>query len=375
MGLRGSKKKSKSTLDAKKPTEKASGEKKNKVDRFQMGEKIALDSFDLMRVVGKGSFGKVYQVRLKETGDIYALKVLKKSHLAKRKQIGHTRTERKVLQNIEHPFIVSLRYAFQTEQRLYMVLDYFTGGELFFHLKNGGRFDYARGRFYCAELTCALECLHDNDIIYRDLKPENVLLDNEGHVRLTDFGLSKDSVAGNTLTHTFCGTPEYLAPEVIQGKPYNKTVDWWSLGTMTYEMICGLPPFYSTNVHKMYTKIIMEQLKFPKHLPKVAVDFLAKLLDRNPKSRLGIGGGKEVKAHDFFESIDFAKLLRKEIEPPFKPRHEKEGKEDVTNVEEDFLTELPKETPMGHNSVLDQSVKNAFNGFTFNEKGVLGGMK
>mmetsp|Transcript_9613 Transcript_9613/g.17557 ORF Transcript_9613/g.17557 Transcript_9613/m.17557 type:complete len:160 (+) Transcript_9613:509-988(+) len=152
-----------------------------------------------------------------------------------------------------------------------MVLDYFTGGELFFHLKNGGRFDFERGRFYCAELTCALQCLHDNGIIYRDLKPENVLLDNEGHVRLTDFGLSKDSLQGNTLTHTFCGTPEYLAPEVIQGQPYNKTVDWWSLGTMTYEMICGLPPFYSTNVHKMYTKILMQKLKFPKHLPQVAV--------------------------------------------------------------------------------------------------------
>eukprot|EP00468_Gymnochlora_sp_CCMP2014_P013760 CAMPEP_0167753576 /NCGR_PEP_ID=MMETSP0110_2-20121227/7792_1 /TAXON_ID=629695 /ORGANISM="Gymnochlora sp., Strain CCMP2014" /LENGTH=351 /DNA_ID=CAMNT_0007639361 /DNA_START=60 /DNA_END=1115 /DNA_ORIENTATION=+ len=338
--------------------------------RVELGEKLGLDSFDLLRVIGKGSFGKVYQVRQKSTKKIYALKVLKKEHLQKRNQITHTKTERKVLQDINHPFIVSLRYAFQTEARLYMVLDYFTGGELFFHLKNGGRFTIERGMFYCAELTCALECLHDNDIIYRDLKPENVLLDEEGHVRLTDFGLSKSSVVGNTLTHTFCGTPEYLAPEVIQGKPYNKTVDWWSLGTMTYEMICGLPPFYSTNTHKMYTKIIMSQLKFPKHLPEVAMDFLAGLLNRNPKERLGVNGGKEVRAHKVFSKINWTKLLQKAVDPPFKPKHEKKGKEDVTNIEEEFLKELPKETPI-NSSRLDESVKNAFQGFTFEQKSSL----
>eukprot|EP00466_Bigelowiella_natans_P015116 jgi/Bigna1/33336/e_gw1.2.24.1 len=281
-----------------------------------------MDSFDLLQVIGKGSFGKVYQVKYKKTGEIFALKVLKKEHLAKRKQIGHTKTERKVLENITHPFIVSLRYAFQTEHRLYMVLDYFTGGELFYHLKHGGRFKLERGRFYCAELTCAIEHLHANDVIYRDLKPENVLLDAEGHVRLTDFGLSKDCLKGDTLTHTFCGTPEYLAPEVIQSKPYNKTVDWWSLGTMTYEMICGLPPFYSTNVHKMYTKILMAKLKFPNHLPEEARNFLGGLLDRDPKKRLGAKSGKEVKEHKFFDGIDFGKLLKKEIEPPFKPKHQ-----------------------------------------------------
>eukprot|EP00467_Chlorarachnion_reptans_P020355 CAMPEP_0114520898 /NCGR_PEP_ID=MMETSP0109-20121206/19879_1 /TAXON_ID=29199 /ORGANISM="Chlorarachnion reptans, Strain CCCM449" /LENGTH=361 /DNA_ID=CAMNT_0001701929 /DNA_START=159 /DNA_END=1244 /DNA_ORIENTATION=+ len=349
-------------------------EKKNNMG-FEMGEKLALDSFDLLRVIGKGSFGKVYQVKYKKTGKIYALKVLKKTHLAKRKQIGHTKTERKVLENIEHPFIVSLRYAFQTEHRLYMVLDFFTGGELFYHLKHGGRFDLERGRFYCAELVCALQCLHENDVIYRDLKPENVLLDNEGHIRLTDFGLSKDSLKGNTLTHTFCGTPEYLAPEVVQGKPYNKTVDWWSLGTMTYEMVCGLPPFYSTNVHKMYTKIIMAKLKFPEHLPDSAVDFFAGLLDRDPTKRLGVNGGEEVKKHSFFKSIDFKKLLKKEIEPPFKPKSSTDNKEgDVTNIEEEFLQELPKETPMDGNPI-NKSVSEAFKGFTFEQASSLGSNK
>lgn len=344
---------------------------------YMLKEKLCLDSFDLMRVVGKGSFGKVYQVRLKSSGEIYALKVLKKSHLARRKQIGGTQTERRVLENIKHPFIVSLKYAFQTEERLYMVLDYFTGGELFFHLKNGGRFGLERGRFYCAELTCALECLHENGIIYRDLKPENVLLDNTGHLKLTDFGLSKDCLRGNTLTHTFCGTPEYLAPEVIQGKPYNKGVDWWSLGTMTYEMVCGLPPFYSTNVSKMYTKIIMAKLKFPRGLlPPEAIDFLSRLLDRDTKVRLGVRGATEVKRHAFFRPINFDQLLKLNVNPPFKPELKVDGKEDVTNVDPEFLQELPKETPMPKSSLLggDNDPTDAFRGFTYNEAGILTGL-
>ena len=176
----------------------------------KMTAKLSVDDFELLSVVGKGSFGKVMQVRKKDTNKIYAMKVLKKAQILARKQIAHTHTERKVLEEIDHPFVVSLRFAFQTEDKLYMVLDYFTGGELFYHLKNQGKFVEDRVRLYAAEIILALECLHKNNIIYRDLKPENILLDDSGHLRLTDFGLSKESIEGERLAHTFCGTPEYL---------------------------------------------------------------------------------------------------------------------------------------------------------------------
>ena len=234
-------------------TRNVSGEIDNQYTK-SLTQKMTVDDFELLNVVGKGSFGKVMQVRKKDTGEIFAMKTLKKSVLVKRKHVEHTQTEREILQQIDHPFIVSLRYAFQTKDKLYMILDYFNGGELFFHLRNGGAFGEERAKFYAAEIACALSCLHDNNYIYRDLKPENILLDSDGHIRLTDFGLSKDGISDNSITHTFCGTPEYLAPEIIKNDGYGKTVDWWSLGTLLYEMINGLPPFYDENLHYMYEK-------------------------------------------------------------------------------------------------------------------------
>jgi len=292
----------------------------------------------LLQVVGKGSFGKVMQVRKRDTGKVYAMKVLKKGQLNVRKQVAHTQTERKVLEEIDHPFVVSLRFAFQTSDKLYMILDYFTGGELFFHLKTGGAFSDARAKFYAAEMTSALECLHNHGIIYRDLKPENVLLDSEGHIKLTDFGLSKDSIVGNQLTHTFCGTPEYLAPEVIHGTPYGKAVDWWSLGTLTYEMLTGLPPFYNENLHIMYERIMKARLEFPSYLSYNACHWLAGLLDRNPKSRLGTKGAHEVKNHPWFSDIDWDQLNQRKVTPPFKPAP-------TPNFDVEFQQEKPEDTP------------------------------
>jgi len=270
---------------------------------------------------------------------------LKKEQLVKRKQVAHTQTERKVLENINHPFIVSLRFAFQSDTKLYMILDYFTGGELFFHLKNSGRFDEDRARYYAAEIALALNCLHSHDIVYRDLKPENVLLDDEGHIKLTDFGLSKDSVAKNALTHTFCGTPEYLAPEVIHGAGYGQAVDWWSLGTLLYEMLTGLPPFFNQNLHVMYEKIIRAKLTFPSYVTDSARQILSSLLERNPKKRLGSGGVDEIKNHPFFKGIDWKNLLDKKIKTPFKPLGQSEGLLSVVNVDDEFKLETPKDTP------------------------------
>jgi len=270
-----------------------------------------------------------------------------------------------VLENIEHPFIVSLRFAFQTDDKLYMILDYFTGGELFFHLKNTGRFKEARAKFYAAEISSALECLHAHAIVYRDLKPENVLLDENGHIILTDFGLSKESITGTQLTHTFCGTPEYLAPEVIHGSGYGKAVDWWSLGTLLYEMLTGLPPFYNQNLHVMYEKIIRAKLTFPDYLSPEAKSLLTGLLDRDPKTRLGSGPGdaEEIKCHPFFKDIDWKKLYNKELPPPFKPNVQ-DGKEDTSNVDEEFTKETPKDTPVAQ-SRLQTGAKVNFPDFTY----------
>lgn len=311
-----------------------------------MNDHLKVEDFELLQVVGKGSFGKVMQVKYKATGGIYAMKVLKKDELVKRKQVAHTKTERKVLQTIDHPFIVSLRFAFQSDTKLYMILDYFSGGELFFHLKRNGRFDCERAKFYAAEITLGLGCLHANDIVYRDLKPENILLDDAGHIRLTDFGLSKDTVGGDQLTHTFCGTPEYLAPEVIHGGGYGQAVDWWSLGTLLYEMLTGLPPFFNRNLHVMYEKIVRGRLTFPSYLTNDAKAILTVLLHRTPEKRLGSGpeDAKEIQKHPFFSNINWDDLYARKVEPPFKPTIT-DGATDVTNVDDEFKNEKPQDTP------------------------------
>merc|ERR1712100_639114 len=234
---------------------------------------VCKDDFELLKVIGKGSFGKVMQVKKKDDGQIYAMKVLRKEAIIARKQVDHTRAEKAILQKIDHPFIVKLNYAFQTEEKLYMVLDFVNGGELFFHLKKEGKFSEERVRLYSAEIALALHHLHSRDIVYRDLKPENILIDADGHICITDFGLSKE-ISSDEVTHTFCGTPEYLAPEVLKGQGHGCPVDWWSLGTLIYEMLTGLPPFYSQNINIMYQKILNGELRFPETMSPDACSLL-----------------------------------------------------------------------------------------------------
>lgn len=330
-----------------------------------MNLSMKVTDFEFLTVVGKGSFGKVMQVKLKSTGEIFAMKVLKKKALIARKQVAHTKTERNVLENIQHPFIVSLRFAFQSKTKLYMILDFFNGGELFYHLKNEKRFSEDRARFYAAEIILAFEELHRNNIVYRDLKPENILLDSEGHLRLTDFGLSKDSISGDKLTHTFCGTPEYLAPEILYGKGYSFSVDWWSMGAFLYEMLTGWPPFYHDNVKVLYDKILNANVKYPSYVSEPAKDVIHKLLQRDISQRLGCGGNgaAEVKSHPFFESIDWNELLKKKIPPPFIPVV-KQGELDTSNIDKEFTRERPKDTPVADSSLENQIV---FSNFTYDD--------
>lgn len=258
---------------------------------------LKIEDFELLKVVGKGSFGKVMQVMKKDTQRIYALKTLRKQHIISRSEVAHTLAERSVLAQINNPFIVPLKFSFQSPEKLYLVLAFVNGGELFHHLQREQRFDINRSRFYAAELLCALECLHGFGVIYRDLKPENILVDYAGHIALCDFGLCKLDMKDEDKTNTFCGTPEYLAPELLHGHGYTKAVDWWTLGVLLYEMLTGLPPFYDENTNEMYRKILAEPLHFPGPdvVPPAARDLLTRLLDRDATRRLGTNGASEIK--------------------------------------------------------------------------------
>ncbi|KAK0449158.1 kinase-like domain-containing protein [Armillaria borealis] len=328
------------------------------------GGSLTVDDFELITVIGKGSFGKVMQVRKRDTSRIYALKTIRKAHIVHRNEITHTLAERLVLAQVNSPFIVPLKFSFQSEQKLYLVLAFVNGGELFHHLQREQRFNEERSRFYSAELLLALEHLHELDVVYRDLKPENILLDFTGHIALCDFGLCKLNMKANDKTNTFCGTPEYLAPEILNGHGYNKTIDWWTLGVLLYEMMSGLPPFYDEVTDKMYEKILRDPLVFGPEIGGEAESILTGLLNRDPTQRLGVNGADEIKKHPFFHNhIDFKKLAEKKIHPPYKPSVA--SPVDVSNFDTVFTTEAPVDSVV-EDSNLSQTVQDQFSGFSYN---------
>jgi serum/glucocorticoid-regulated kinase 2 len=248
------------------------------------------------------------------------MKILRKSHLVKRRQIERTRTERKVLSVVNHPFIMKLHYAFQSPDKLYLVLDYCPGGELFFHLSRFRRFPERVARFYAAELLLALGHLHKRGIIYRDLKPENVLLDADGHVKLGDFGLAKAGIKHACEGATsMCGTPEYMAPEVLAQQGHGFCVDYWGLGMLVYEMMTGLPPWYTTDRAKLFRRLRSAPLDIPSYFSQASAGCVSSLLDRNPRRRLGVTGIRAAMENDFFRSISWRALYGKRVEAPIRP--------------------------------------------------------
>lgn len=313
---------------------------------FQKTEKkhYGPEDFQILKLIGKGTFGQVFQVRKKDTGRIYAMKVLSKKVIVQKKEVAHTLGERNILvrtATADSAFIVGLKFSFQTPTDLYLVTDYMSGGELFWHLQKEGRFHEARAKFYIAELILALQHLHEHDIVYRDLKPENILLDANGHIALCDFGLSKANLTDTDTTNTFCGTTEYLAPEVLLDEHgYTKMVDFWSLGVLVFEMCCGWSPFYAEDTQQMYKNIAFGKVRFPRDaLSTEGRNFVKGLLNRNPKHRLGaIGDAEELKAHPFFADIDWDALGKKNLVPPFKPKLKSEL--DVSNFDPEFTNAL-----------------------------------
>ncbi|GLI75682.1 cAMP-dependent protein kinase catalytic subunit [Penicillium ochrochloron] len=281
--------------------------------------KYSQEDFLLQRTLGTGSFGRVHLVQSKHNHRFYAMKVLKKAQVVKMKQIEHTNDERRMLNRVRHPFLVTLWGTWQDSRNLYMVMDFVEGGELFSLLRKSQRFPNPVAKFYAAEVTLALEYLHSHQIIYRDLKPENLLLDRHGHLKITDFGFAKDVP---DITWTLCGTPDYLAPEVVSSKGYNKSVDWWSLGILIFEMLCGFTPFWdSGSPVKIYENILRGKVKYPPYLHDDAVDLLSQLITADLTKRLGNlhGGPEDVKNHAWFAEVTWDRLARKDIDAPYIP--------------------------------------------------------
>ncbi|KAI6246454.1 Serine/threonine-protein kinase SCH9 [Erysiphe necator] len=338
------------------------------------------EDFQFLKLIGKGTFGQVYQVRKKDTGRIYAMKVLQKKVIVQKKEVAHTVGERNILVRTamaESQFIVGLKFSFQTPSDLYLVTDYMSGGELFWHLQREGRFCEERAKFYIAELILALQHLHKHDIVYRDLKPENILLDANGHIALCDFGLSKANLTKNETTNTFCGTTEYLAPEVLLDETgYTKMVDFWSLGVLVFEMCCGWSPFYAEDTQQMYKNIAFGKVRFPRDtLTTEGRNFVKGLLNRNPKHRLGaIDDAEELKRHPFFADIDWDLLAAKKITPLFKPQLDSET--DTSNFDPEFTNALNGDGPLNDRAAalaagiatstpLSPGMQANFKGFTF----------
>jgi protein kinase A len=281
--------------------------------------KYTLNDFALQRTLGTGSFGRVHLVQSKHNQRFYAVKVLKKAQVVKMKQVEHTNDERRMLQRCKHPFLITLWGTFQDSKNLYMVMDFIEGGELFSLLRKSQRFPNPVAKFYAAEVTLALDYLHSMNIIYRDLKPENLLLDRHGHLKITDFGFAKEVP---DITWTLCGTPDYLAPEVVSSKGYNKSVDWWSLGILIFEMLCGFTPFWDAGSPlKIYENILKGRVKYPPYIHPDAQDLLTKLITHDLTKRLGNlhGGSRDVMNHAWFAEVTWERLAKKDIDAPYVP--------------------------------------------------------
>jgi len=336
---------------------------------------VSLADFDLIKVIGRGSYAKVLMVELKSTKRIYAMKVIKKELVTDDEDIDWVQTEKHVFETASnHPFLVGLHSCFQTASRLFFVIEFVRGGDLMFHMQRQRRLPEEHARFYSAEICLALNYLHERGIIYRDLKLDNVLLDHEGHIKLTDYGMCKEGIRTGDTTSTFCGTPNYIAPEILRAEDYGFSVDWWALGVLLYEMLAGRSPFDivgatdnpDQNTEDYLFQVILEKtIRIPRSLSVKAASILKGFLNKNPADRLGCNrehGFMEIMTHPFFKTIEWELLEQKQIPPPYRPRLESER--DLANFPPEFTDEPVQLTP-DDPSIIGKIDQTEFDGFEY----------
>ncbi|GMF29503.1 unnamed protein product [Phytophthora lilii] len=335
-------------------------------------EALTIQDFEMLSVLGKGSFGAVMLVRFKKDGRVFALKIIKKNNMDQA-DVQNAMEERQILQRIHHPYICGLVFAFQTNERLYLGMKYYAAGDLFYHLNMKGRLSVKDAKLYGAELVLAISYLHELNILYRDLKPSNVMIDSEGHIGVVDFGLSKQHIYGSNFgVKTLSGTAEYVAPEALAqsadgSRNYGKAYDWWSLGIVIYEMLVGESPFYDENEHKMLSRIAYSDVVFPSDFPRDAYDLVKGLLSKDPKQRLGserMGGVDAIKRCRFFRHIDWDKLLRREVRAHWTPKLS--GETDTRYVDPEFIDEGPPSAAYDPSAETSNSLSKRFSQFSFN---------
>ncbi|KAK4198234.1 hypothetical protein QBC40DRAFT_95056 [Triangularia verruculosa] len=329
------------------------------------GMRIGLDHFNFLAVLGKGNFGKVMLAETKRSRKLYAIKVLKKEFIIENDEVESIRSEKRVflIANRErHPFLTNLHACFQTETRVYFVMEYISGGDLMLHIQRG-QFGTKRAQFYAAEVCLALKYFHENGVIYRDLKLDNILLTLDGHIKIADYGLCKEDMWYGSTTSTFCGTPEFMAPEILLDKKYGRAVDWWAFGVLIYQMLLQQSPFRGEDEDEIYDAILADEPLYPIHMPRDSVSILQKLLTREPDQRLGSGptDAQEVMSQPFFRNINWDDIYHKRVAPPFLPQIK--SATDTSNFDSEFTSVTPVLTPV--QSVLSQAMQEEFRGFSY----------
>ncbi|XP_063113185.1 serine/threonine-protein kinase N2 isoform X7 [Cavia porcellus] len=335
--------------------------------RSQQRFQFNLQDFRCCAVLGRGHFGKVLLAEYKHTNEMFAIKALKKGDIVARDEVDSLMCEKRIFEtvnSVRHPFLVNLFACFQTKEHVCFVMEYAAGGDLMMHIHTDV-FSEPRAVFYAACVVLGLQYLHEHKIVYRDLKLDNLLLDTEGFVKIADFGLCKEGMGYGDRTSTFCGTPEFLAPEVLTETSYTRAVDWWGLGVLIYEMLVGESPFPGDDEEEVFDSIVNDEVRYPRFLSTEAISIMRRLLRRNPERRLGAGekDAEDVKKHPFFRLIDWSALMDKKVKPPFVPTIR--GREDVSNFDDEFTSEAPILTPPREPRVLSEEEQEMFRDFDY----------